>query len=129
MELVSSLLRQSPATQRVVAAKFPTFNVLVEQEAALVDAARKSDLTLLIEDADHRVDRDITGIRGAVASAVHHYDPTTVAAAVSLQNRLKAFGDIAKKPTPRRSPRSTSSSPTCTTPTPRRQPCSASAGG
>jgi hypothetical protein len=92
-----NLLQKFPAVQAVVAAMYNAFIALLQKEEALLNAMRKSDYTEQIADADQRVDRVITGMRELIASALHHFDPTVVAAAKSLYNRFQAFGDIAKK--------------------------------
>jgi hypothetical protein len=97
MGTTRTLITQSPRVEQVVAEQLPTFDLFLSQAGTLVDATRKSDLTAQIKKADRRIDRDITGIRKAVESYVHHFNPETVSFAVSLQNRFKAFGDIAKK--------------------------------
>ncbi|MDR3235659.1 MAG: DUF6261 family protein [Prevotellaceae bacterium] len=92
-----SLLVKYPAVQAIVAALYEAFTALLLKEEELINAMRKSDYTVQIADADHRVDRTITGMRELVVSAMHHFDPAVVAAAQSLYNRFQAFGDIAKK--------------------------------
>ncbi|MDR3308670.1 MAG: DUF6261 family protein [Tannerella sp.] len=69
--------------------------VLLEQE--LMDASRKSNLTEHIVEVDERLDRDLVGLKSAVFTALHHFDPTHVAAAKILENYLKPFGSIGSK--------------------------------
>jgi hypothetical protein len=75
----------------------PEFDDLADKEGKLVDAQKKSPFTALIVEADNLNDRLILGIRETVSGAMRHYDPTIAAAAVRLNDRLKAFGKIEKK--------------------------------
>jgi hypothetical protein len=97
MIVFRTLGQRFPAVLTLLATLFTKFLDLLQTEEQLVDAMRKSDYTQQIAEADARVDRDICGIREAIASGCHHYDPNIVEAAISLRNRLKVFGDIAKK--------------------------------
>jgi hypothetical protein len=97
MVVFRNLLLKFSAVQAVVAALYSAFTALLAKEEALINAMRKSDYTKQIADADHRVDRTITGMHGIISAAAHHFDPAMVAAAQSLHNRFAAFGDIAKK--------------------------------
>jgi hypothetical protein len=97
MRKAFGLMAASAAVKALVAALLVTFERLLGLEKALVDVARKSNLTQLLKEADSRVDRALTGIRETVAAGLHHFDPAIVRVATELHNRLVAFGDIAKK--------------------------------
>jgi hypothetical protein len=73
------------------------FDQILALEKALVDASRKIPLTKQLAEADARIDRCIVGINSTVNAALHHFDPTMVAAAVILEARLKEFGNIGSK--------------------------------
>jgi hypothetical protein len=91
------LLARYPAAMAAVAALYGEFTPLLLLEESLINDMRKSDLTERIAEADHRVDRAIIGMRGVIASAMHHFDPGMVMAAKKLYNRFEAFGAITKK--------------------------------
>jgi hypothetical protein len=76
---------------------FPKFDELVTKEGKLVDAQKKNPYTALIVDADKLNDRLALGIKESVSAAMKHYDPVIAAAAVRLNDRLKAFGKIESK--------------------------------
>jgi hypothetical protein len=97
MIVFRNLLTKFQAVMAVVSNLYNAFLTLLMQEEALVNLMRKSDYTAQIAEADHRVDRTVTGMREVIASALHHFDPGVVAAAQSLYNRFAAFGDISKK--------------------------------
>jgi hypothetical protein len=68
------------------------------KENSLLDLSRKSELTCKIAEADAREDRALVGMKGAIVSGLHHFDPETADAARILNDRLKPFGRIARKP-------------------------------
>jgi hypothetical protein len=93
-----NLLVRFPAIMSLlIAAVYEKFMALLQLEGKLVDAAKKSDYTQKIADADHRVDNDLIGLREAIVSATRHFDPAIADAAKSLYNRMKAFGSISQK--------------------------------
>ena len=79
-------------------ALWASFDDLLAKERGLVDAARASELTKLIVKADARKDRTVTGMRDAVSSGLHHFNPTIVEAARVLSKRFKEFRRIAGRP-------------------------------
>jgi hypothetical protein len=91
------LLDDVPAVKSVVEQDYPPYNAALTVEGSLLDAMRKSDYTEEIAEADHRVDRCITGMNAAIATGMHHFNPEVVKAAKSLYNRFNAFGNIRKK--------------------------------
>jgi hypothetical protein len=92
-----NLLDASPQVKNVVAGLYPAFADCVVREGDILNEMRKSDYTAQIAEADHRVDRCLAGMNAAIASALHHFDPTVVEAAKSLHNRFQAFGHISRK--------------------------------
>jgi hypothetical protein len=93
-----NLLVRFPSVKALlIAAVYENFLALLQLEGKLVDAARISDYTQKIVEADQHVDRDLVGLREAISSATHHFDPDIADAAKSLYNRMKAFGRISKK--------------------------------
>ncbi|MDR1346328.1 MAG: DUF6261 family protein [Bacteroidales bacterium] len=98
MLLVQKLFAAYPATSDIVADLIPALLDLTKTEGQLVDALKASQYTEQIAEADRRVDRDITGINAAIASALRHYDPAVAKAARELEVRMKSIrGEIAKK--------------------------------
>jgi hypothetical protein len=97
LDLFNQLLIEFTAVKALVATFYDRFTDLLSQEKQIIDAQKSSDYTQQIADADHRDDRLITGIRETIAAALHHFDPSVVAAAQSLSLRIKAFGDIPMK--------------------------------
>jgi hypothetical protein len=82
---------------RLVSDDIPSFDEFMALLLILVDATRKSPLTEKLEEADQRIDRAITGIKAAIFSFLHHYDPAKVAAAKAIDQRMREFGDIRVK--------------------------------
>jgi hypothetical protein len=82
----------------LVSDDIPTFDEFLTLLALLVDASRKSPVTEKLDEADQRIDRAITGLRAAIFSYLHHYDPAKVVAAKAIDARLHDFGDIRDKP-------------------------------
>jgi hypothetical protein len=76
---------------------FNAFLALLDTEKKLLDAARASALTKQIADADHRVDRAVSGIKATVNAARHALDPAVAEAARVLYVRLREFGNIRGK--------------------------------
>jgi hypothetical protein len=91
------LVRFPSVKALLIAAVYENFLTLLQLEGKLVDAARTSDYTQKIVEADQHVDRDLMGLREAIMSATHHFDLDIADAAKSLYNRMKAFGSISKK--------------------------------
>jgi hypothetical protein len=97
LTLFKGLLDEFPAARNTAASFYTDLVSLLAQEKQVVDRQKSSDYTQQITDADHRDDRLITGIRDTVDAAMHHFNPAIVAAATSLNLRLKAFGEIQAK--------------------------------
>jgi hypothetical protein len=96
--LVQKLFSIYPDVAAIVSDLLPAFNEGIALEGKLVDAVKASGRTEELVKADQRVDRDLVGINSAVNAALHHFDPTVVAAAKNLALRLKSFrGGIEKK--------------------------------
>ncbi|MDR3328854.1 MAG: DUF6261 family protein, partial [Prevotellaceae bacterium] len=91
------LLDKFPEARAQVEPLCGAFDPLLALEQKLVDAARASSFTQLLAEADHRIDRDVAAIKAAIASALHHFDPTVAEAARALHDRLKVFGNIRAK--------------------------------
>jgi hypothetical protein len=97
LELFDRLLNSFPDVKELVVIFYMEYNILLARERILVDAQKNSNYTMQIVVADHRDDQLLVGIRNMIVAATHHFDPVIVEAAISLQNRLKPFGDIIKK--------------------------------
>jgi hypothetical protein len=95
--IFSHLLDEFPAIRALVATLYDAFIALLTLEKKLLDAARVSALTQQVADADHRVDRAVSGIRATVTAARHALDPAVAEAARVLQIRLREFGNIRGK--------------------------------
>jgi hypothetical protein len=91
------LLIAFPAAKTIVGADYENLLVQIEKEKQLIDSMLKSDLTQMIADADHCIDRDITGMNNIIDAGLHHFSPDIVEAAQSLHNRFESFGDISRK--------------------------------
>ncbi|MDR2775259.1 MAG: DUF6261 family protein [Tannerella sp.] len=80
----------SPSALKIV----PQYNNLcgkIEKEDLCYKVIRKSDLSEAKEDADQARDAVITGINGAVRTAVRHFDPAISEAAKRLKIVLDAY--------------------------------------
>jgi hypothetical protein len=88
------LLLKFPVAKTVVDADYNTLLLQIEKEKELINAMHKSDLTKLIAETDHHIDRTFIGMNRMIDAGLHHFDPETVEAAQSLYNRFNAFGDI-----------------------------------
>jgi hypothetical protein len=97
MVVYKEKLTAFPLINTLVQQYVPQFDELVAKEGKLVDAQKKNPYTALIVDADKLNDRLALGIKGTIAVAMKHYDSKIVAAAVRLNDRLKAFGKIESK--------------------------------
>jgi hypothetical protein len=96
--LVQKLLSVYATVASIVSDLLPAFNEGIALEGTLVDAVKASGYTEELAETDRRVDRDLVGINSVVNAALHHFDPSVVAAAKNLELRLKSFrGEIEKK--------------------------------
>jgi hypothetical protein len=66
MLVVRDLCEQFPKVRDIIIAYYRQFLPLLDKEGVLLDAMQKSDYTKQIEDADHRVDRTMTGFKEAI---------------------------------------------------------------
>ncbi|MDR1340773.1 MAG: DUF6261 family protein [Prevotellaceae bacterium] len=97
MIVFRNLIQKFPAIQSILVALWPDFLSFLTKEGELINLMRKSDYTKRIEQADARVDRAVIGMKEAIKSFMHHFDPAMIAAAESLNNRFAAFGRISQK--------------------------------
>jgi len=97
MRVVLSLITASAVVRALLAVLLVRFEQLLSLAKTLVDPAHKSEYTQQIEAADQRVDRAIASIRKTVATALRHYNLEVAKAAQRLHDRLKDFGNIARK--------------------------------
>ena len=95
--IFNHLINEYPAVQTLIAALYNAFDALLATEKKLLDAARASALTQQLADADHRVDRAISGIKATINAARLSLDPAVAEAARVLYIRLREFGDIRSK--------------------------------
>jgi hypothetical protein len=91
------LVDEYQQVKTLLGALFNAFLALLDTEKALLDAARASALTKQVADADHRVDRAVSGIKATVNAARHALDPVVAEAARVLYIRLREFGNIRGK--------------------------------
>jgi hypothetical protein len=91
------LVDESRPIKTLLGTKYQDFLLKLGKEGEVFQIMKKSDLTDPLAEAARRVDRALIGMNTAVAAALHHPDHTVVVAAQSLHNRLKAFGNIARK--------------------------------
>ena len=87
----------SVAIQSVVAGLYPAFIARLDAEGKLLNEMHKSDYTKQIAETDQNIDRCLVGMNAVITAALHQLTPEVVAAAESLRNRMKAFGNIARK--------------------------------
>ncbi|MDR1407349.1 MAG: DUF6261 family protein [Tannerella sp.] len=97
MDTVCGLVVKFPAVRAVVEPQYDALAALLERQKQLLNVMRKSNCTRPVAEADGRVDRALVGMRGAIATALHHFDPDVVVAAQALMNRFGAFGQIVRK--------------------------------
>jgi hypothetical protein len=95
--IFNHLVEEYAAVKTLLAALYEAFLVLLATEKQLLDAARISALTKQIADADHRVDRAISGIKACINAGRHSLDPAIAEAARALYIRLREFGNIRGK--------------------------------
>jgi hypothetical protein len=95
--IFSHLMDEYQNVKALVAALYDAFMALLATEKKLLDAARASALTKQIADADHRVDRAVSGIKATINAARHALDPAVAEAARVLYVRLREFGNIRGK--------------------------------
>jgi hypothetical protein len=93
----NDLLGKYTAVAEKLTAFMSKFQQWLATEEQVVDQMRKSNYTELIQNADHRLDKDIVGFSNAIESAMRHFDPEVVASAKKLHNLLHNFGRITHK--------------------------------
>ncbi|MDR1202644.1 MAG: DUF6261 family protein [Tannerellaceae bacterium] len=93
----NNLLLSFPEVKKSVSPHYKHFEVLLAKEKMLVDAPKSSNYTMQIVAADQRNDQLLVGIKNLLTLSVHHFNPVIAEAAISLQNRMKPFGNIARK--------------------------------
>jgi hypothetical protein len=91
------LLDEFPIVKALVAILYEAFIALLALEKKLLDAARASALTQQLADADHRVDRAVSGIKATINAARYALDARVAEAARVLYIRLREFGNIKGK--------------------------------
>jgi hypothetical protein len=97
MNQLSELVEEFPAVKNFMLALSEALAVALAKESALINMMKKSDYTVLIAEADNRVDRCITGMNATINAGLHSPNHQVLEAAQSLHNRFRAFGDIGKK--------------------------------
>jgi hypothetical protein len=95
--IFSHLMDEYYNVKALVADLYNAFMALLATEKKLLDAARTSALTKQIADADHRVNRAVSGIKATINAARHALDATVAEAARILYVRLREFGNIRRK--------------------------------
>ena len=73
--IFNHLVDEFPAVKTLIAALYAAFAALLATEKKLLDAARASALTQQLVEADHRVDRAISGIKATINAARFSLDP------------------------------------------------------
>jgi hypothetical protein len=86
-----------PTVFTLIQTLFPEFEDFLDKEGKLVDAQKKSSYTALIVEADNLNDRLALGMKDNVTVAMRHYDQNIATAAKRLNDRIDAFGKIARK--------------------------------
>jgi hypothetical protein len=86
-----------PVILALVQTLVPEFEELLTKEGKLVDAQKKNPYTAQIVEADELNDQLVLGMKEIITASMRHYDPNVVAAAVRLNDRIKAFGKIENK--------------------------------
>ncbi|MDR0733341.1 MAG: DUF6261 family protein [Dysgonamonadaceae bacterium] len=81
----------------LVSQMYPQLMSLFDKEGSMVDSAKTSQFTEQIAEADNRRDRAIVGFSTAIDAFLYHYDPDKVAAAHTVENRLKDFRGLIEK--------------------------------
>jgi broad specificity phosphatase PhoE len=95
--IFNHLVEEYSAVKTLLAGLLDAFLVLLAKEKRLLDAARTSALTKQIADADHRVDRAVSGLKAVINAARYSLDATVAEAARALYLRLREFGNIRRK--------------------------------
>ncbi|MDR0606744.1 MAG: DUF6261 family protein [Bacteroidales bacterium] len=87
----------SPVVDSLVHPLVAEFEEQLQKERNLVDAQRKNPYTERIAEADKQDDKLIVAIKEIISANMKSVDPTIVAAAIKLDNRMKAFKKIESK--------------------------------
>jgi hypothetical protein len=95
--VVFCLLENFPEVYHLVEPLMDEFRQLLDLEKRLLDSARSSAYTQQIAEADHRIDRVISGIKATIKAAMFSFDDSVVEAARVLQLRIKVFGSMQKR--------------------------------
>jgi hypothetical protein len=92
------LLGTYPSTVTIISSLMTEFTALFAKERQMVDAIKASEYTEEIAAADKRRDQAIVGFHAIVKALLRHSDPKTVAAAKSIDFRIRSFREeIARK--------------------------------
>ena len=80
-----------------IAALYPSYKALYDEEVAALDVIRRSELTAEIMEKDHERDRLWRGLADTVKGYLNHFDPDKRHAAEKLEVILEHYGNIAAK--------------------------------
>jgi hypothetical protein len=94
----AELARSGPAVLSAIGPLSEDFAVWFVRETACIAWYRKSELTALIADADHRLDHALVGMSAQVNAARYSADPSVSAAGEDLYIMLHSYGNVHRKP-------------------------------
>jgi hypothetical protein len=97
-ETVNRLFDVYAPTDLGIEPQYKTHKSLLDDEAAALDAIRKSERTAEIVEQDHRRDCIFRGFVDSNKSALNHFDPDKVEAATKIIAVIEHYGNIAAKP-------------------------------
>ncbi|MDR3267962.1 MAG: DUF6261 family protein [Tannerella sp.] len=86
------------AVRDLVAILIDRFRELLAREEFAIDFERKSPITKKLGDADHRIDKALTGMRSIINANLYSSNTAEVDAAQVLEVRFHTFGNIRQKP-------------------------------
>jgi hypothetical protein len=96
--LVKKLFESYGNVASIVSTLLVQFYLVLILEGEMVDAARASEYTQQLEEADKRLDIALAGLSLAIETALHYPNPAHVKAARRLRIRMKAFrGSITRR--------------------------------
>lgn len=97
MKLSALLSSAGDALKAALAALMSAFDDWLAKEDAVMQWIRKSVLTEQIADADHQIDRILTGINAVVTASLHSSSAVITNAAHRIQIMLKQYGHVSRE--------------------------------
>lgn len=94
----SKLIATNPVAVQGLGDKLSTYVACIEQENAVLNVLRASDITGDLSEMDRMRDATFSGMSGTINSAHNHYDANVCKAADRLRLLLDTYGNVPHKP-------------------------------